>query len=122
MTLRNSHTAIPRSELVRRGYRAFGKSRDMQRWGYQIVEWFCPATKAILIEYIGVTIFDQEYGQDGMMTGRPAQASRVDVPRYTATTYAEQVAVHRALGLHVVRPGEEWRPIAEGQGVLPWAA
>lgn len=113
--------AIPRAELVRRGYRACGKCRDMQRLGYQTVEWYSVSERRRIVEYIGMTLFNQEYGPDGMMTGRPATATRVDVPRYTASTYAEQVAVHRALGLHVVPPGEPWRPLPEGQGVLPWA-
>ncbi len=85
--------SIPRAELIAEGYRNLAKSSDLFDMGYSISHWFNPRTRAELVEYNPTS-----------GAGRPAGR----LPRVTATTYAEQAAVHDAIGARVVSPGRQF--------------
>ncbi len=67
-------------------YVSISKSTDLFPWGYGITQWFDPRSKQEIIEYV------------------PRLS---DMPRLTATTYAEQVAIHKALGAPVQKKRSE---------------
>ncbi len=79
--------AVARKEIQEAGYRALAKSSDLFRVGYSINYWFLVSEGKVLLEY------------------NPRLS---DLPRLTATCYAEQVAIHLALGLNLVPPDEQW--------------
>lgn len=85
--------SIPRADLMAAGYRNLAKSSDLFDLGYSVSHWFHPGTRVELVEY-----------NPTRGAGRPA----VQLPRVTATTYAEQVAIHEAIGARVVGPGRQF--------------
>ncbi|MBA4187568.1 MAG: hypothetical protein C0467_06070 [Planctomycetaceae bacterium] len=80
--------AVSREALVADGFVNLLKSTDLFRHGYSVSHWIKPAVPGShLLEYV-------------------PRASKL--PRLTATTYAEQVAIHEALGIRVVSPGRKF--------------
>ncbi|MBI4869279.1 MAG: hypothetical protein HY816_20250 [Candidatus Wallbacteria bacterium] len=110
------------------GFLAVAKSSALYPIGIQIVYHVDPVAKLMAIEYRprhhyvpkpGFIVFDS--GHDARLWGEKPAYRREQVPgtegipRIVVYTYEEQCAVHRALGLHVVRRGDEWRPLPVGQ-------
>jgi len=62
-------------------------SSDLFRVGYFVRHWWHLGQRREVLEY------------------NPRHS---ELPRLTATTYVEQVEIHRALGLNLVGPGERW--------------
>jgi hypothetical protein len=84
--------SVPRSELHGR-YCNCAKSSDMFELGYTISHWIIPGEPASeLLEYNPLVV-----------AGVPA-----NLPRVTATSYADQVAIHEAIGARVVGPGKRF--------------
>ncbi|MCU0912954.1 MAG: SNF2-related protein [Planctomycetes bacterium] len=101
--------AIPRAEL-KRTHRAVSKFSDLAPHGYQIVQWVNPK------ELAAATLEDREMAPGGQVfeyvpvgesvttytdKGPKNKIRPTSKPRYTATTYEEQVEVHRAIGAPV---------------------
>ena len=94
--------AIPREQLQAEGYRSLAGSSDLFRHGYFVRHWYRISDQREVLEY----------------TARPERKTRAtELPRLTATTYAEQVEIHRALGLNLVAPGERWEDYG-GRGLF----
>ncbi len=92
---------IPRELLQAEGYRSVLGSSDLFRVGYFVRHWYHLKTQREVLEY-------------------NPRGSRL--PRLTATCYAEQVEIHRALNLNLVPPGEQWEDYG-GRGLFDeiWA-
>ena len=95
--------SIPRGELQARGYRGVTKSTELQPEGYTVIDWLCPALALAgdptchVLEYVP------------SQHARPNRGAGLEpLPRLTAGTYAEQVAIHNALRLRVVPPGRKF--------------
>lgn len=88
--------AIPRELLQAEGYRSVLGSSDLFKHGYFVRHWYHLGLEKEVLEY----------------TPRKSQ-----LPRLTATCYAEQVEIHRALGLNLVPPGEQWEDYG-GRGLF----
>lgn len=86
--------AVPRETLQTQGYLSILSWADLHPHGYTVRAWLCLADSDLVLEY------------------RPRLS---DLPRLTVRTYAEQSAVHRALGVNVVPPGQQWTEWAPGQ-------
>jgi hypothetical protein len=90
--------SIPRARLQAEGFRGVTKSTELQPEGYTVIDWLHPARALAgapdrhVMEYVPSS------------HRRPRGAPTL--PRLTASTYAEQVAIHQALGLRVVSPGQ----------------
>lgn len=88
--------AVPREQLQAEGYRSVLGSSDLFRHGYFVRHWYHLKTRREVLEY------------------NPRHSR---LPRLTATCYAEQVEIHRALGLNLVPPGERWEDYG-GRGLF----
>lgn len=79
--------SVPRAALTGT-YVCVGKSTDLHDLGYGVAHWVVPGVPGSeVLEY------------------NPRLS---DLPRVTAATYAEQVAVHEAIGARVVGPGRKF--------------
>ena len=90
--------ALTRKEIQARGMLALGKSTDLHRYGYTVITWVSPVALRAAQDAggpleQGAQIFEYVPREDGK-------------PRYTAATYDEQVAVHRAIGAPVQAPAD----------------
>jgi hypothetical protein len=85
--LEMSEDAITVEYLKREGFRSVCKSNHLHPYGYTITMWLCLEGSRLVYEY------------------RPRLS---DLPRLTASNYAEQCRIHFALGLNIVGPGQEW--------------
>lgn len=85
-----SALAIPLAQIRAEGWRSMIASTDLHAWGYSIREWMLLPTGRILVEY-------------------HARFLTSGLPRVTASTYAEQCAIHQAIGVVCVPPGEYFR-------------
>lgn len=86
--------AVPRNELHGR-FCCVAKSSDLFELGYIVAHWVRPGVReSEVLEYL------------------PRFSA---LPRLTVATYADQVAVHIALGARVVGPGRPFR--RHGHGV-----
>ncbi len=86
---------LTREELRALGFRAMSKSSDLLPWGYQVVVWFSPRVarqggEAVVYEYAPVDL-------DGTHARRRHNLG-VELPRLTAATIEEQLAVHELVG------------------------
>lgn len=88
--------AIPREQLQAEGYRSVLGSSDLFRHGYFVRHWYHLETRREVLEY---------------------NARHAKLPRLTATCYAEQVEIHRAMGLNLVPVGEQWEDYG-GRGLF----
>lgn len=95
--------SIPRADLQARGFRPVTKSTELQPDGYTVIDWLCPALALAgdpachVLEYVP------------SQHRRPDRGATLEqLPRLTATNYAEQVAIHNALRLRVVGPGRRF--------------
>lgn len=88
--------AIPREKIREGNHRSMLGSTDLFRHGYFVRHWVRFSDNSEILEY------------------NPRNS---DLPRVTATTYAEQVAVHRAIGLNIVPPGVPWQDYG-GRGLF----
>lgn len=79
--------AVGREALRAGGYHSLCHSSDLFRHGYRVRHWFRPCDRHELLEYL------------------PRDS---DLPRLTAGSYAEQAAIHVAIGLNLVPPGAPW--------------
>lgn len=80
--------SVPRAGLSGR-FLCLAKSSDMFGHGYIVAHWVIPGVPGSeVLEYL------------------PRFS---DLPRVTVATYADQAAVHRALGVRVVGPGRKFR-------------
>jgi len=82
---RIAESSISRPDLKKRAS-ALVKSTELYPWNYQVLQWLDPRTKEVIVEY------------------KPLVQG---LPRLTATTYAEQVAIHEALGAPVKPKGSD---------------
>jgi hypothetical protein len=80
--------AIPRSMIKGHWFLSLVASSDLHRYGYTIRHWVRLKDGACVDEY------------------NPYPPRKL--PRLTATTYAQQVAIHEAMGLNLVGRGEQW--------------
>jgi hypothetical protein len=81
--------AVPRAELSGTHVNML-KSTDLFRWGYSVSHWLNPRVR-------GAEVCEYNPQFPGL-------------PRLTAATYAEQVAIHKALGAPVLPSGRPARP------------
>ena len=88
--------AIPREKIREGNYRSVLGSTDLFRHGYFVRHWLRFSDGSEILEY------------------NPRLS---DLPRVTATCYAEQIAIHRALGLNIVPPGVPWQDYG-GRGLF----
>ena len=88
--------AIPRVQLQAEGYMSVLGSSDLFKHGYFVRHWYHLKTQREVLEF-------------------NPRGSRL--PRLTATCSAEQVEIHRALGLNLVPPGEQWEDYG-GRGLF----
>lgn len=80
--------SISRDQLQGDGYCPMNASSDLHPYGYTVRHWILAGkAQSEVLEY---------------------NPSLSDLPRLTATCYDEQAAIHRALGLNLVSPGERW--------------
>lgn len=80
--------SIPRSELTER-YSCVAKSADLHPLGYTVVHWCLVGVRGSeVLEYM-------------------PRLSKL--PRVTVASYADQVAVHEAIGARVVGPGKMFK-------------
>ena len=80
--------SIPRAELSA-AFACVAKSSDLFDLGYIVAHWVRPGVRGSeVLEYL------PRFSQ---------------LPRLTVATYADQVAVHQALGARVVGPGRPFR-------------
>lgn len=94
--------AVPRERLQAEGYRAVCASSDLHRHGYTVRHWFRFPDGPEVLEYLPYTVKGKRW--DGR-------------PRLTAATWEEQAAIHLALGLNLVGPGERWKDYG-GRGLF----
>ena len=92
--------AVSRGQLQARGYLAVCLSSDLFAHGYAVRHWFRPSDGDEVLEY--------NPRADGL-------------PRLTASTYEEQCAAHKALGLNLVPPGQPWEDYGQ-RGLFDGAA
>ena len=86
-----SGSSVSREALKRGGYRSMLKSSDLHKYGYTVVHWIKPGkSESEILEYM-------------------PRLSKL--PRVTAASYAEQAAIHRALGAPVGDAGENFAEI-----------
>jgi hypothetical protein len=90
--------SVPRDRLRADGYRPVAASTALHRHGYQVRYWWKVSTGHIVIEL-------------------HPRWKRSQLPRVTVDRYADQAALHRALGLNLVPPGEEWQDYG-GRGLF----
>lgn len=81
---------MPAPAVLAATHRNLLKSTDLLRWGYSISHWLDPRVR-------GSEVCEYNPQFPGL-------------PRLTAATYAEQVAIHRALGAPVLPGGQPDRP------------
>ncbi len=84
--------SIPRTALLGR-YLNLLKSTDLFVHGYSVSHWIQPTDP-------GTEVLE--------FNPRTIACVQVDLPRVTATSYEEQVAIHRAIGARVVGRGERY--------------
>lgn len=84
--------SMTRAELSA-GYVQLAKSSALFRWGYCVSFWMRPSDGRVVLELYPRRV-----------AGRPAPG----LPRLTIDSYADQVRLHRALGLGLTAPGEPW--------------
>lgn len=83
--------SLTREELDAQGFRPIIKSTDLFPHGYTVVHWIKPGVKASeLLEYLPRVC----RGETG-----------AGLPRITLTTFADQAALHRAVGAKVTGSG-----------------
>ncbi len=92
---------MTRADLQAAGYLAMYANSDLHAHGWQIRHWLHVATRHHAIEYIP------------RRAGKCASSAPTD-GAIIVTTYAEQVAFHRAIGVGIVPPGETWTDSGEG--------
>lgn len=102
--------SLTRDQLRAGGWVAVSKNADLHRHGYNIVLWFqigivdgAAAITAIGFEYLSRWAAGAADRPPELAGGVPAA-----LPRVFVTRYADQVKVHRALGIAVVAPGALW--------------
>lgn len=84
--------AVPRTELQGR-YVPVAKSTDLFDVGYTVLHWIIPGVPGSeLLEYLPRSLPDRA----------------CVLPRLTADSYADQVAIHEAIGARVVSPGRRF--------------
>jgi hypothetical protein len=74
--------------------RPYAKSAALFSVGYNVGFWVCLGDMRTILEYLPRHTF----------------ASSSLLPRITLDCWADQAALHRALGLAVVSPGDPWNP------------
>jgi len=86
--------SVPRRTMQARGWCPVAKFTDLQELGYTVVYWLKPGVReAVILEfmpYVGC-------GHDNL-----------GLPRVTAGCYADQKAIHEAVGARVVSPGRRF--------------
>lgn len=92
--------SIPRETMQAAGYIPVCKSTDLQADGYTVLDWLNP----FMVRTGDPARHVLEYVPSSHR--RPAGAP--EVPRLTASSYAEQCAIHEALRLRVVGPGRQF--------------
>jgi hypothetical protein len=85
--------AVPREALQAAGYLNLVKSTDLFPHGYSVSHWLRPGVP-------GSEVLE--------FNPRAVRGVTTDLPRLTAASYAEQVAVHEAIGARVVAPGRKF--------------
>lgn len=82
--------SLSRDQLDAGGWRPIIKSTDLFPHGYLVVHWIKPGVReSELLEFMPYS-----------PAGRPS-----DLPRVTLNTFADQAALHRAVGAKVTAPG-----------------
>lgn len=94
-----AETSMPLNELKATGFRSVCISSDLFPYGYSIRHWVRLTDRLEVVEYRPMAKDDR----------RIRQGRRGILPRITAHTYQRQAAVHAALGLNLVQPGEPWQ-------------
>jgi hypothetical protein len=86
--------SLPRDELNGR-YCNLVKSSDLIELGYSVSHWVIPGTpRSEVLEF-----------NPRVVAGVPA-----DLPRVTVDNYADQAALHEAIGARVLPPGRDFWP------------
>lgn len=86
--------SVPRDELNGR-YCNLAKSSDLFELGYSVSHWVIPGVPGSeLLEF----------------NPRVVGGVAFDLPRVTVDNYADQAALHEAIGARVVRPGQAFAP------------
>lgn len=96
---RLAEKALPGEAIRSMGYRSVCASSDLHRYGYTVRHWMRLADGTEVLEYL-------------------PRLSKL--PRLTAACHAEQVAIHRALGLNCVGPREQWYDARGQLELFPW--
>jgi hypothetical protein len=90
-----------RAALRSRGYCAMHAAADLHEHGYTVRYWLRPADRDVWLE------FNPTGGEGRRNPG---------LPRVALQTYADQAALHRALGLGIAGPGDEYA--GDGPGLF----
>lgn len=95
---RLSAASASRAELVREGFMDLLAYADLHGHGYTIRVWFRCRDGAVAYEYL-----PRKTGKEYRHLVR-----HHGLPRVLVRTHAEQVRLHKALGLSIARAGEVW--------------
>lgn len=99
--------ATPRAELQAAGFRPVTKSTELQPEGYTVIDWLHPG-RALAGD-------PDRHVMEYVPSGHRRPTGAPTLPRLTAATYAEQLAIHEALGLRVVGPGRPFTRTRSGR-------
>ena len=89
--------------LHEQGYLSMPATRALHRYGYQCRPWLKLSTGHVVL------VYHPRFSCSGL-------------PIVTVETYRDQCALHKALGLHCVPPGTQWKEAADAplfDGILP---